>query len=120
MSCEESHVGASDFLVRVSHRRKHPLGEGPLHSIAAEEVVEDRRVQWLQGLFLEVIVARLDLRALVVVAVFDQGLNQLAVFFAELLHAVVLVLQSADLRCKQESVELLLLVSLSVFLYHNC
>ena len=69
---------------------------------------------------MEVVVVCLDLRALVVVAVLDQRLNQMTVLLAEVFHAVALVFQTADLRSKQEPIELLLLVSLSIFLYDDC
>jgi len=60
ISREESHVCSSNFLVGVSDGGEEPLGNGSLGAVSTEEIVENRRVQWLNGMVIEIVVVGLD------------------------------------------------------------
>jgi len=66
-------------------------------SISTEEIVEDGRVQWSNSLVSHIIVVGVDLGALVVVRLLDHLFNNFAVFSAELVHGLVLILKLVNL-----------------------
>lgn len=121
LSCsrEESHVSSSNLLVWVSNRGQHPLSHVPSGAVCAEEVVEHSWVERPDCLISEVIVVGLDLWALVVVRLINHSLDHLSVAYAKLLHCGWLALQMRQVRGGQQSLELLLLVSVSVFLHDD-
>jgi len=66
-------------------------------SISTEEIVENGRVQWSDSLVSHIIVVGVNLRALVVVRLLNHLFNNFAVFSAELVHRLVLILELVNL-----------------------
>jgi hypothetical protein len=74
-SSEEAHVGAADAIVWIADSAEKPLGNGALSAIGREEVVENGRVEGANGALCEIVVIGFDLRAAVVVRVFNEYLD---------------------------------------------
>ena len=117
-SGEESHISSSDFLVGIPEGGQHPLSEGSLRGAGAEEEVEEGGVERSDGLLIEVGVVGLDEGALVVLGLFDHHVDHFRVLVAELFEGVLLLGQGGVVGRHHHSVELFLLVSLSV-LFHE-
>ena len=88
-------------------------------SCALEEVVEDGGIDWSNSSLSIVVVISFYLGAAVVVAVFDEVLNEDSIVLSELFQGLIYFLQIIMRKREQEPVKLLLLVSLSVFFHHN-
>ena len=70
-------------------------------------------------MIIEIVIVGLDLWALIVMALVDKLLDKLRVLSAEVFHGSSSVAKWIDLRSDKHSVELFLLVSVSVFLNND-
>lgn len=95
------------------------MGNGSLSHISAEEIVEDCGVQWSDLLFAKAVVVGLNLWRFEVVRLVNHALDYSGVVDAELFHGGVLVLKVSSLNRDEESIELLLLISISILLNDN-
>ena len=95
------------------------MGDGALSAVGSEEVVENGRVEGADCALTEVIVVSFNLRAAIVVGVLNEDFDQVGVNAAEFAESLMSLVESIVLKRGDESIELLLLISLSALLYHN-
>jgi len=88
-------------------------------SLCAEEVIEDRRVQRLDTLLIEVVVVSLDLGALAIMGLRHKCFNKASVLFRVLTHFDVILYEVRVALGSEESIELLLLVTETVLFNHQ-
>ena len=88
LSGEEPHVSSAHAIVRVPGAREYPLGPGLSTAVSAEEVEENRCVQWLDGLLAKVVVVGIDLVAAVVVRALRVCVHHARVTLRELEQAL--------------------------------
>ena len=117
-SSKEAHVGTANAIVRIANSTKEPLSDGALSAVGSEEIVENGGVEGTDCALTEVIVVSFNLGAAIVVGVFNEDLDQVGINAAEFAERLMSLVESIVLKRGDESVELLLLISLSALLYN--
>lgn len=80
-------------------------------SLCTKEVIEDGGVEGLDTLLVEIVVVSLDLGALAIMGLRNQGINQTCVFFCVLAHFNVVSCKIGVALRSKESIELFFLVT---------
>ncbi len=117
-SSKEAHVGTANAIVRIANSTEEPLSDGALSAVGSEEIVENGGVEGTDCALTEVIVVSFNLGAAIVVGVFNEDLDQVGINAAEFAERLMSLVESIVLKRGDESVELLLLISLSALLYN--
>ena len=115
----ETHISTSNTLVRVSNSAEKPLSNGSSSAISTEEVIENSSVEGTNSTLTKVIVVSLDLGAAIVMRVLNKNFNHIGIFTTELSQVLVILVKSVVLHGGDETIKLLFLIAVSVFLYNN-
>ena len=115
-SSKETHVGTANAIVRIADSTEEPLSDGALSAVGSKEVVENGRVEGADCALTKVIVVSFNLGAAIVVRVLYKDLDQVGIDAAEFAERLMSLVESIVLKRGDESVELLLLISLSALL----
>ena len=115
-SSKEAHVGTANAIVRIANSTEEPLSDGALSAVGSEEIVENGGVEGTDCALTEVIVVSFNLGAAIVVGVFNEDLDQVGINAAEFAERLMSLVESIVLKRGDESVKLLLLISLSALL----
>ena len=118
-SSKESHVGPPDTIVGVASSAEQPLSNRALSSVRAEEVVEDGSVERAHCALSEIVVVGFNLRATVVVRIFNEDLDHVCILCAELSQSLLAAVELVILHGGDEAIELLLLIPLATLLNYD-